>query len=85
MENFSLSDREPLARDKEEEEEEGGPCSPSRRGGTAVWSLLACLVSCVDQIPALQPLTIQGIVSLVGAIIGVIYAIVTASGENSVV
>ena len=48
MENFSLSDREPLARDKEEEEE-GGPCSPSRRGRTAVWSLLACLVSRVDQ------------------------------------
>ena len=43
MENFSLSDREPLARDKEEEE--GGPCSPSRRGRTAVWSLVACLVS----------------------------------------
>ena len=50
MENFSLSDRELLARDKEEEEEEEeGLCSPSRRGRTAVWSLLACLVSRVSQ------------------------------------
>ena len=48
MENFSLSDRDLLTRDKGEEEEEG-LCSPSRRGRTAVWSLLACLVSWVNQ------------------------------------
>ena len=66
VENFIPSDRDLLTKNKDDEDD-GGSCSPARRGRTAVWSLLACL----------------GTVSLVGAILGIIYAIVTASGGNT--
>ena len=65
VENFSLSDRELLTKDKAEDEDEG-LCSPSRRGRTAVWSLLACLVSCVDQSDCIFLTFVQSGLSVTG-------------------
>ena len=63
VENFTLSDKAKLT---DEDDEDQGLCSPSRRTTTAVWALLICLI----------------VIVIVGVIVGIVYGIISASGNN---
>ena len=60
------NDKELLTK-ADDDDEDQGICSPSRRNSTIVWSLLICF----------------GLVAVVGAIIGIIFGVISATGDNS--